>query len=66
VQLRFRVDVSDASLTEILDRVLDGGIVFEPSVRFFLYLINFEDSETRVVVAPDRRRDPLVLPETLA
>ena len=62
VLLHLRTATEDASLREILDRILDKGIVLEPSVRVISGLTDFRASGKRVVVAPERRRKPFIIP----
>ena len=57
-----RIQLEDAGLKEILDRVLEGCISFDPSVRIRLATLEMCGDGQRVVVAPERRRAPFVLP----
>ena len=60
--MHLRTATEDASLGEILDRILDKGIVLEPWARVISGLTDFRASGKRVVVAPERRRKPFIIP----
>lgn len=62
VLLHLRTATEDASLTEILDRILDKGIVLEPWVRVISGVTDLCAKGNRVVVAPERRRKPFIIP----
>lgn len=62
VHLHLQVDLEHASLKEVLERILDGVIVFEPSVRLALPSIDLKSTETTITVAPERRNKPFVMP----
>lgn len=57
-----RTDTEDAGLKEILERILTGVIVFEPSSRLLLIVTDLKKAATRVVVAPERRHRPFIVP----
>lgn len=57
-----RVQLEDVELKDILDRVLDGCIVFDPSVRIRLAAFEVIRSGKKVSVAPERRHKPFVIP----
>lgn len=62
MQPNLRVQLEDVELKDILDRVLDGCIRFDPSVRIRLAAVVVGRSGERVIVAPERRRTPFVIP----
>lgn len=53
---QLRTELEDAEIKDILDRVLDGCISFDPLVRIQLSSIDLQGREKRVVVAPERRK----------
>ncbi|HEY6971709.1 MAG TPA: gas vesicle protein GvpJ [Candidatus Angelobacter sp.] len=57
-----RTDPEDSSLREILDRILDKGIVLEAWARVLTGKIDFRTVGNRIVVAPERRRKAFVVP----
>jgi hypothetical protein len=59
--LHLRTSPEDVGLKEILERILDGVIVFDPSVRLRLIAADLKTAGTRVVVAPERRRHPFTV-----
>lgn len=61
--LHLRTSPEDVGLQEILERILDGVIVFDPSVRLRLTVTDLKTAATRVVVAPERRRQPFIVPK---
>lgn len=61
MQSRFLTDAEDASLSEILDRILDKGIVFDPWIRVGLGATDLRVTGKRIVVASERRRRPFVI-----
>ena len=63
VHSHFRTDPEDASLPEIIDRILDKGIVFDPSIRLGLGITDLCATGNRVVVARERRRKPFIVPK---
>lgn len=62
VLLHLRISTKDASLREILDRILDKGIVLEPWVRVISGVTDLCAKGKRIVVAPERRRKPFIIP----
>jgi hypothetical protein len=62
LHLPLRTEAQDASLLDILDRILDKGIVFEPLVRIMLSETNFQTRDHRIVIAPERRNKPFIVP----
>ncbi|MGE5324631.1 MAG: hypothetical protein ACM3SW_17325 [Actinomycetota bacterium] len=56
------VQLEDAELKDILDRVLDGCITFDPWVRIRLSSLEVNRTGERIIVAPERRRKPFVVP----
>lgn len=55
------INPEDAGLKEILERILNGVIVFAPSDRLLL-MNDLKAVATRVVVAPERRLRPFIVP----
>lgn len=62
MHLHLRTKTEDAGLKEILERILTGVIVFDPSVRLLLTITDLTSAATRVVVAPERRHQPFIVP----
>lgn len=62
MELSFQTDPDDVSIIELLDRILDKGIVLEPWDRITLAMRKFSNADDRIVVAPDRRRKPFIVP----
>jgi len=62
VNPHLRVPTGDASIIDLLDHILDKGILIDPSVRLLLSGIDLRSPEFRIVVAPERRRRPFVIP----
>lgn len=60
--MHLRISTTDASLREILDRILDKGIVLEPWVRVISGVTDLRAKGKRIVVAPERRRKPFIIP----
>lgn len=58
----FRTARVDASLIEILDRILDKGIVLDSWVRVVLNRTDLVSRANRIVVARERRSRPFVVP----
>ena len=54
-------DLEKSGLIEILDRILDKGIVLEPWARVVLADINFHSKDQHIVLAPERRRAPFLV-----
>jgi hypothetical protein len=59
-----RTNPEDLSVLDLFDRILEKGIVFDPWARVALIGIDFRRSSDRIVVAPERRRFPLIVPIT--
>lgn len=57
----FSHDLEKSGLIEILDRILDKGIVLEPWARVVLGDINLQGDHQHIVLAPDRRRKPYLV-----
>jgi hypothetical protein len=62
VHLDLRTKTEDAGLREILERILTGVIIFEPSARLLLTMTDLKSAATRVVIAPERRHRPFIVP----
>lgn len=63
MDLPFKTDPEDASLIEILERILDKGIVLEPWARVVMGKTDLSGVNNRIVVAPDRRRKRFTIPQ---
>ena len=61
MHLPLRTNTEDAGLKEILERILTGVIVFDPSSRLLLIVTDLKNATTRVVVAPERRHRPFIV-----
>ncbi|HKV91983.1 MAG TPA: gas vesicle protein GvpJ [Candidatus Angelobacter sp.] len=57
-----RINSEDRSTLDFFDRILDKGIVFDPWARIAIVGIDFCHSPNRIVVAPERRRLPFIVP----
>ena len=64
VHLHLRTNTEDASLKDILERILTGVIIFEPLARLMLIKIDLKSDATRVVLAPERRHRPFIVPRS--
>jgi len=62
VELPFQPDPDDVSTVELLERILDKGIVLEPWARIMLAMNDSRMTNSRIVVAPERRCQPFVVP----
>lgn len=60
--LQLRTKTEDAGLKEILERILTGVIVFDPLARLLLTITDLTSASTHVVVAPERRLRPFIVP----
>lgn len=60
----FRTDPQDSSLMDVLDRILDKGIVLEPWARVVSGMIDLHKMGNRIILAPERRRKIFVVPKT--
>ena len=65
MQKHLRSAPDDAGIMDILDRVLDKGIVMDPSARLLLSAMDLRLPGTRILVAPERRRRPFVIPQPI-
>lgn len=63
MDLPFKTAPENASLIEVLDRILDKGIVLEAWARVVVSTTDLRGVHNRVVVAPDRRRRPFAVPK---
>jgi hypothetical protein len=66
VYQHLHVRPEDLSIRDLLDRILENGIVFLPWDRVTLVETDFHRSCNRIVVAPERRRIPFIVPLTPA
>jgi hypothetical protein len=57
-----RINPEDRSVLDFFDRILDKGIVFDPWARIAIVGIDFHRSPDRIVVAPERRHLPFIVP----
>ena len=62
MHLHLRTNPEDVGLKEILERILTGVIIFEPSARLLLSMTDLKTAATRVTVAPERRRHSFIIP----
>lgn len=62
VQQNLRADIDNVQTMEILARILDGCIVFDPYSRVLLSTTDFTTTDLRIVVGPERRRTLFVIP----
>ena len=60
-----RTSLDEASTREILDRVLDGCVIFDALTRFLLPLTDFTGNGVHVALAPERRRRPFIISRSL-
>lgn len=61
---RLRTNPEDLSVLDLFDRILEKGIVFDPWARVALIDVDLRRSSNRIVVAPERRRFPFIVPTT--
>lgn len=54
-------ELEKSGLIEILDRILDKGIVLEPWARVVLGDIDFHGEADQIVLAPERRHKPYLV-----
>ena len=59
-----RTSPEDLSILDLFDRILEKGIVFDPWARVALVGIDLLRSSDRIVLAPERRRFPFIIPTT--
>ena len=64
MHLQLRTKTEDAGLREILERILSGVIIFDPSARLLLTITDLKSTPTRVVIAPERRHQPFIVPRS--
>ena len=57
-----RTNPEDLTVLDLFDRILEKGIVFDPWARVALVGIDLCRSSDRIVVAPERRRFPFIVP----
>jgi len=62
VQENLRADNDSVQTIEILARILDGCIAFDPYSRVLLGTTDFASSDLRIIVGPERRRNLFVVP----
>ena len=60
--LDLQIKTEDAGLREILERILTGVIIFDPLARLLLTMTDLTSAATRVVIAPERRHQPFIVP----
>jgi hypothetical protein len=61
-----QIKTEEAGLREILERILTGVIVFDPLARLQLTMTDLKSAAARVVVAPERRLRPFIVPRRQA
>lgn len=61
-----RAENDTTGTREILDKILDGCIAFDPRSRILLGTANFTAKKLRIVVAPERRHRPFIMPASPA
>ena len=54
---------SDNGIIDLLDRILDRGIIMDPTARLLLASMDLRSPGTRILIAPERRRRPFVVPQ---
>jgi hypothetical protein len=59
-----RIHPEDLSIRDLLDRILEKGIVFPPWDRVTLIETDLHRSSNRIVIAHERRRTPFIVPPT--
>jgi hypothetical protein len=64
VHLQLRTKTEDAGLREILERILTGVIIFDPLARLLLTITDLKSAPIRVVIAPERRLRPFIVPRS--
>jgi hypothetical protein len=62
VQQNLRADIDNVQTVEILARILDGCIAFDPYSRVLLSTTDFSTTDLRIVVGPERRRTLFTIP----
>jgi len=63
VSLLLRIVPEEASLIEVLERILDGCIAFDPSARLSLGSADLKANKASVVASPERRSKPFLIPK---
>lgn len=66
MQQNLRADLDTVQTLEILARILDGCIAFDPYSRVLLASTNFTSTNLRIVVGPERRRKLFTIPNPQA
>lgn len=61
-----RTSPEEISANDILDRILEGCIAFDPTTRILLVKTDFVRERPRVIVARERRRHPFRIPPNSA
>jgi hypothetical protein len=61
-QRYLRTELDETSAKDLFDRILDGCIVIDPSARLTLPLSDLNSDDTRIVVEPERREKPFIVP----
>ena len=62
MQENLRADNDSVQTIEILARILDGCIAFDPYSRVLLSTTDFTTTDFRVIVGPERRRTFFAIP----
>lgn len=62
MQQNLRADNDSVQTIEILARILDGCIAFDPYSRVLLSTTDFTTTDLRIVVGPERRRMLFIVP----
>jgi hypothetical protein len=59
-----KTEPGDSNLADILDRILDKGIVLEPWARIVSATTDLRgmNKANRIIVTPERRHKPFVVP----
>ena len=60
-RLHLRVEPEKADIRDILDRILEKGIVLNPRDRIVLGGVNLHTKGNHIVVARERRRKPFII-----
>lgn len=63
MQLNLKTNPEDVGLKDVLERILNGVIIFEPSDRLLLMMNELKTVATCIVVAPERRLRPFIVPK---
>lgn len=62
MQQNLRADIDNVQTVEILARILDGCIAFDPYSRVLLSTTDFSTTDLRIVVGPERRSKLFTIP----